>query len=76
MDYVNGAAVDGAYASSALASVRLSYALMDYLALSLTPEYAVAVTKSDGYKVLSDFLPTVKNWSEGFNVKLGISLYF
>ncbi|MGM9796949.1 MAG: PEGA domain-containing protein [Parabacteroides sp.] len=76
VDYVNGAAVDGAYASSALASVRLSYALMDYLALSLTPEYAVAVTQSDGYKVLSDFLPTVKNWSEGFNVKLGISLYF
>lgn len=68
--------VDGAYANSLTASLRMSYALMDYLALSVTPEYAVALQKSDGYKVLSDFLPTVKNWSEGFNVKLGLTLYF
>lgn len=72
----NGASVDGSNATSALASVRISYSLMDYLALSLAPEYTVAVTKTKGYKVLSDYLPTVKNWSEGFNVKLGIALYF
>ena len=65
--------VDGAYAGSLLAGARLSFALTDLLAISASPEYAVPVIESDGYKALSGFVPS---WSKGFNVKLGVVVYF
>ena len=65
--------VDGCWATSLVASVRMSYALTDHLAISVTPEYALSMKESDGYKALSEFIP---DWSKGFNVKLGVVVYF
>ncbi|MBQ5911820.1 MAG: PEGA domain-containing protein [Bacteroidaceae bacterium] len=66
---------DGAYAASALVSLRFSAAFVDYFALNLSPEYSFNLTKSDGYTVLSEVSPKIKKWSEGFNVKLGITVF-
>ena len=67
---------DGAYAASALVSLRFSAAIADHFALSLSPEYSFSLMKSDGYTALSEVSQKIKGWSEGFNVKLGITAFF
>jgi hypothetical protein len=32
--------------------------------------------KSEGYTALSGVSPKIKKWSDGFNVKLGITAFF
>lgn len=66
---------DGAYAVSGLVSLRLSAAIVDHFAVSLSPEYSFNFMKSDGYTVLSETSSKIKKWSEGFNVKLGIIVF-
>lgn len=67
---------DGAYAASGLVSLRFSAAIVDHFAVSLSPEYSFCLMKSDGYTALSEVSPKIKKWSEGFNVKLGITAFF
>ena len=67
---------DGANAVCGLVSLRMSAAIANHLAISLSPEFSFAVLKSDGYAVLSEVSSKVKNWGEGFNVKLGITAFF
>ena len=67
---------DGANIVSGLVSLRLSAAIVDHLAISLSPEYSFAMLKSEGYTALAEVSPKIKNWGEGFNVKLGITAFF
>lgn len=67
---------DGAYATSGLVSLRFSAAIVDKLAVSLSPEYSFGLTKSDGYTALAEVSPKIKKWSEGFNVKFGLTIVF
>ena len=67
---------DGAYAVSGLASLRFSAAIVDHFAVSLSPAYSFNLIKSDGYTALSKTSTKVKKWSEGFNVKFGITAFF
>lgn len=67
---------DGAYAASGLISLRFSAAIVDYLAVSLSPEYSFCLMKSEGYTALSEVSPKIQKWSDGFNVKLGITAFF
>lgn len=67
---------DGAYTVGCLASLRFSVAITGQLAVSLSPEYSFAMVKSDGFTALSEISPKIKKWSEGFNVKLGITAFF
>lgn len=67
---------DGAYAASALVSLRFSAAIVDHFAVCLSPEYFFCLMRSDGYTALSEVSPKIKKWSEGFNVKLGITAFF
>ena len=67
---------DGGYAVSGLVSLRFSAAIIDHLAVSLSPEFSLNLMKSDGYTILSEVSPKIKKWSEGFNVKLGITAFF
>ena len=43
---------------------------------SLTPEYAFKLAEADGYKLLSSVVPAMKDWSEGFNCKIGVYFFF
>ena len=67
---------DGTYAASGLVSLRFSAAIVGHFAVSLSPEYSFNLTKSDGYTALSEVSPEIMKWSEGFNVKLGITAFF
>lgn len=67
---------EGANVLSAVAALRVSVPIINHLAISVTPEYAVAVKKSAGYEALSAVSSTIKKWGEGFNVKLGLTAFF
>lgn len=49
---------------------RADYRLAKHIGVSLTPEYAFAIKKSDTYKMLLD--GDIRNFATGFNVKLGV----
>lgn len=67
---------DGANVVSGLVSLRFSAAISKCFAVSLSPEVAFAMSKSDGYTELSAVSSTIKKWGEGFNVKLGLTVFF
>ena len=67
---------DGANSINGTVSLRFSVAIKNHLALTISPEYSVAIHKSKGYSVLSEVSSKVKNWCEGFSVKLGITTFF
>lgn len=66
----------GANVASGVVSLRFSVAIVDYLAVSLSPEYSFAISKSKGYEALSSASSKIKGMGQGFNVKLGIAAFF
>ena len=66
----------GANVTSALVALRFSAAIVNHFAISVSPEFAFKMMESDGYKALSEVSPTIKKWSNGFNVKLGLTAFF
>lgn len=65
-----------ANATSFLVGLRFSAAIVKHFAISLSPEYSFPIKKSTGYEALSEVSPKIKKWSQGFNAKLGITLFF
>lgn len=61
---------------SALIAVRAKFAINDHWRLQITPEYDFGISKDDALKSLNDFDKTIKSWTDGFNLNLGIMLYF
>ncbi len=61
---------------SALLAVRAKFAINNHWRLQITPEYDFGISKDDDLKSLSDFDKTIKSWTDGFNLNLGIMLYF
>lgn len=68
--------IDGANCSAATIGVRGYYAISSHFGISLTPEYAIGVAKSEGFKTLSEVTSKINNMGEGFNAKLAIVLTF
>jgi hypothetical protein len=66
----------GSYCSSGTGGVRVYIALAKSFGISITPEYAFALSKGEGFKILSDVSSTIKNYGEGFNAKLALVLTF
>ena len=63
-------------ATSATLSLRADYAVAPHFQLFATPEFDFAVIKSDVYQQLIDVSSIIKSWANGFNVRLGFSVYF
>jgi len=68
--------IDGANCSAATIGVRAYCAISSHFGISLTPEYAIGISKSNGFKTLSDLTSKIKNMGEGFNAKLALVLTF
>ena len=68
--------IDGAYCSSATVGARCYFAFSSHFGISLTPEYAIGIVKSDGFKILSEVSSKIKNMGEGFNAKISLVLTF
>lgn len=61
---------------SAFGAVRLALALGKNFKLQVTPEYDFGLSKSDVCKLVSDNDDTFKSWTDGFNLNVGLMIYF
>lgn len=61
-------------ATSAVFGCRTEYALMSGIGVSITPEYALTVKKSNTFQRLLD--GGIKDSAAGFNLKFGINVFF
>lgn len=66
----------GAICSAATIGVRAYCAISSNFGISLTPEYAIGIAKSDNFKTLSEVTSKIKNMGDGFNAKLALVLTF
>ena len=80
-----GSAADGASGSTLYknansltvgGAVSLSVSLTKNIGLYFTPEYDVAAYKDNTCKIISEADKSVKNWSEGFNLNVGLRIMF
>lgn len=71
---------NGAYDSgnsfSAICAVRLQASLNDNFKLHITPEYDIKLNRNDVCEWLSNSDSTVKNWTDGFNLNVGLIYFF
>lgn len=68
--------INGANCSAVSVGVRAYCAIMPHLGVSLTPEYAIAVSKSEGFGILSDVSSRIAGFGSGFNVKVSLVATF
>lgn len=66
----------GSNVMSVLLGARISAVITNHFGVSLSPEYSFGVGKSNGYKGLEAVSSKIKNWGQGFNVKLGLMIVF
>lgn len=66
----------GANALSLPLSCMFSYTICPRLLISLTPEYALSIKESNGFKKIGNYSSKVKNFSRGFNGNIGLTFYF
>jgi hypothetical protein len=67
---------ENTYSAAASAGLRLNYALLSWLGLSVTPEYSFAISKGKIYEEISNVSSEMKSWGEGFNCKVGLNIFF
>lgn len=72
----NVSPANGSNVTSALLGARISAIITNHFGVSLSPEYSFGVGKSNGYKELETVSSKIKNWGQGFNVKLGLMIAF
>jgi len=65
-----------ASALSALIGVRLVAALSPHIKLQLTPEYDFGLSKNNNCKKLSQTDNTIKQWTDGLNLNVGVMAFF
>ncbi len=68
--------IDGANCSATTIGARIYYAVSSNFGISITPEYAIGVVKSEGFKTLSGLTSKINNMGEGFNARLALALTF
>lgn len=66
----------GAYCSSLVLACKLQYMLSKNIGLSLTPEYASPIVKSEGFKALSEASSDIKKWNNGLGIRLAINIEY
>ena len=73
-DYLGAA--DGSKAASLTLGLRCNVALAPWLGLSVSPEYLVGISKSNGFKALSDVSSKIKGYADGFNCNVSLNIFF
>lgn len=66
----------GSYCSSLVAGCKVQYMLSKNFGLSLTPEYDAPISKSKGFKALSDVSSDIKKWNNGFGIRVAVDVEF
>lgn len=65
-----------AYAVTGTMGVRLDYAVVNHVSIAFIPEYCFNITESDVYKSIAAASSKIKGWGNGFNLRLGLNVYF
>lgn len=65
-----------AYSIGVSGALRLALAFNKHLKLQITPEYDAAVQKDGTCKLLSKSDDKLKDWNTGFNLNVGLIVYF
>ena len=63
-------------AASMTFGLRCNLALASNLGISVSPEYLVCISKSNGFKALSDVSSGIKSYTEGFNCNVSLNIFF
>lgn len=71
----SSAHASGCYCSSMTLNVKLQYKFGNFSVVA-SPEYAMPIVKSEGFKELSKTSSTINKWNNGVGVKLGINYEF
>ena len=71
-----GTSYKNANALSAGGGVRFSLAFGKQFRLCITPEYQSAVYKDKNCKLFTSYDDTMKSWHTGFNLSVGVMVYF
>lgn len=61
---------------NATVGARIDYALASCVGLDLAPGFAFGVSESPVFSELSSVSSTIKGWGSGFNLRIGIYLFF
>jgi hypothetical protein len=72
----NGTDYKNANALSAIGGMRLSVGFGKNFRLCITPEYHAAVYKDKNCKLFTSYDDTMKSWHTGFNLNVGLLVYF
>ena len=56
--------------------VKAELAIVRHFAISLEPAYNINVSKSEGYKVLSEISSKIKGYSDGFGINVSLNVNF
>lgn len=64
------------YSLSTSFGARVDFVVVKHLGVVVAPEYQLAVKQSETYKLISEVSPRMKKWGQGFNLRLGINVYF
>lgn len=73
--YYLGAA-NGSKATSLTFGIRCNIAIAPWLGLSVSPEYLIGISKSNGFKSLSGISSKIKSYSDGFNCNASLNIFF
>lgn len=68
--------INGANCTALNIGVRTFYKFNSNIGVSITPEYAIGLTKSEGYKLLSTLGSKITGLAEGFSGKVSLVLTF
>ena len=64
------------HVTSGTIGARLDYAITSHFGVYAAPELSLAISKSSIYEQLSEVSSKIKGWGNGFNARLGLSIFF
>lgn len=68
--------VEKTYCACATVGARLNFALIPHLGLSLTPEYALPLSKGKAFDAMAAASSKISSLNGGFNCKVGFNVFF
>lgn len=73
---VSGSQESKGHVINATFGSRVDYAIAPCIGINLTPEFGFGVSESPVFTEISNISSTVNGWGNGFNLKLGLYLFF
>lgn len=71
-----GEIASGAFCVSAVAALKLQYLFGSHISIVASPEYAIHVSKSNGYAALAEASETIGKWNNGIGGRIALNVEF